>query len=62
MAAYRIGKKISTKTTSDGELIWKIYKELKKLKTNNLNNPSRKKMVQLNREFSTEQPVMGKSS
>jgi hypothetical protein len=38
MTAYRLGK-IFTNTTSNRRLIFKIYKEFKKLDTDNPNNP-----------------------
>jgi hypothetical protein len=37
-----------------------IYKELKKLVKNNLNNPIKKWGTELNREFSTEESLMTK--
>ena len=39
-------------------LIFKIYKELKKLDTNKPNNPIKTQGKELNRDFSTEEPLM----
>jgi hypothetical protein len=51
-------ERIFTNPTSDRGLICKIYKELKKLNTNNPNNPVKKWGTRLNREFSTEESQM----
>ena len=45
-------------SNSDRELISKIYKELKKLGINKLNDPIRKWGNDLNRKFSTEKSQM----
>jgi hypothetical protein len=51
-------KIISLNPTSDRGLIYKIYKELKKL-TTQPNNPIKKnKSIELNREFKTEESQM----
>jgi hypothetical protein len=46
--------KIFTNPTSDRGLIFKIYKELKKLDSRKPNNPIKKWGTELNKEFSTE--------
>jgi hypothetical protein len=50
-------ERIFTNTTSDRGLIFKIYKELRKLDTNNLNNSIFKKIggTELNRGLSTKE-------
>jgi hypothetical protein len=49
------GKKIFTNLTSDGGLISQIYKERKKLITKKANKPIKKWVIELNREFTTEE-------
>jgi hypothetical protein len=53
-------KKIFTYPTSNRELISKIYNELKKLDTNNPNNPIKSWGTELSREFSIEESQMAK--
>ena len=48
-------EKIFTNPTSDKGLISKIYKELKKLDTKTLINPTKKWGSELNREFTTDE-------
>jgi hypothetical protein len=58
MATSKLGS-IFTNSTCDRGLISNIYKELKKLYTNNSYNPVKKKWgTDLNREFSTEESRM----
>jgi len=53
-------EKIFTNSTSDRELISKIYKELKKLDSREPNNPIKKWNTELNRTFSAEDYQMAK--
>jgi hypothetical protein len=48
-------EKIFTNPTSDRGLIFKIYKELKKLDSREPKNPTKNWSTELNREFSTEE-------
>jgi hypothetical protein len=50
MEACRMGKAF-TNPTSDRGLISETYEELKKLDTNNQNNPIKNWSTELNREF-----------
>ena len=54
MSAYTMGQDL-TNPTSDRGLIFKIYKELKKLNTNNPNDPIKKWSTELNIELLTEE-------
>ena len=51
-----------TNPMPDREQISKIYKELKKVNTNNPHNPIKKQATELNREFSTEESLMADST
>ena len=51
---------IFTNLKSDRGLISNIYKELKKLNFRNSNNPIKKWVAELNKEFSTEEAQMVK--
>ena len=53
MEACRMGKAF-TNPTSDRGIISETYEELKKLDTNNQNNPIKNGSTELNRESSTE--------
>ena len=53
-------ERIYTNSVSDRGLKSKIYKELKKLDTNNSNNPIKICSTELSREFSTEESLMVK--
>jgi hypothetical protein len=53
-----LGKKTSLTPTSDSGLIFKIYKELKKLITKKPNNPIKKWGIELNLEFTTQESQM----
>jgi hypothetical protein len=55
-------KRFFTNPTHDRRLMSKIHKELKKLDTNNQNNPIKKWGTELNREFSTEESQMAKNT
>ena len=53
-------ERIFTNTTSDRQMVYKIFKEFKNLGTNNLNNQILKWNKGLKREFSTEGSRMSK--
>jgi hypothetical protein len=56
MTSYRLAKDLHYPCSCEDAIV-KIYKEFKKLATNNPNNPI-KNGTELNREFSTEESLM----
>jgi hypothetical protein len=51
-------ERIFTNPTSNRGIMSKIYKELQKIDTSNLNNPTKAWNTELNRKFSTEESQM----
>jgi hypothetical protein len=56
-----MGKKIFARYISDKGLKTRTYKELKKLKSQRINDPTKKWRNELNRNFSKEDIQMAKS-
>jgi hypothetical protein len=54
-------EKIFASYISDKGLITRMYRELKKLKPQNINDPIKKRVTELNRTFSKEEVQMAKS-
>jgi hypothetical protein len=55
-------EKIFASYTSDKRLINRIYRELKKLKSKKINDPVKKWVNELNRDFSKEEVQMAKKA